>query len=44
MTTTNNEVACRCAACRKASTNDKGLLWDLNDLEAGPLRDLEINA
>jgi len=48
----NNETkqdlrgACRCDSCRFMSAaykgNGKGLLWDLGDLEAGPLRDLEV--
>ena len=51
---TNNETkqdlrgACRCLDCQSMSAayggNGKGLLFDLNDLEAGPLRDLEVNA
>ena len=50
--TMNNETkqdlrgACRCDSCRFMSAaykgNGKGLLWDLGDLEAGPLRDLEV--
>ena len=46
MTNKNNEVACRCDACRKASTNEKGLMWvwDACAQEVVPFRDLEVRA
>jgi hypothetical protein len=41
---TNNEVACRCNACRKESNNGKGLMWNRALGDMFPIRDLEVNA